>query len=71
MVPTTFALIGLIGFAVIWLMSRSDNPLTTASPVTRRPNSPIDEAERLLARRYAKGQINAEEYGRMLVILRH
>jgi len=41
-------------------------PITTAG----HPTSPLDEAERILARRYAKSEITAEEYSRMLSILR-
>lgn len=32
--------------------------------------SPVDEAERILARRYARGEIDSEQYRRMLAILR-
>ncbi len=38
---------------------------------TRRvPSSPTDEAERILASRYARGRITAEEYDRMAAVLR-
>jgi uncharacterized membrane protein len=52
-------------------MGRGNESLATSTHAVRRGTSPVDEAERLLARRYAKGQINADEYERMLVILRH
>lgn len=32
--------------------------------------SPLDEAERILGARYAHGDISADEYQRMLVVLR-
>lgn len=32
--------------------------------------SPLDEAERILARRYARGEITFREYGRMVAVLR-
>jgi uncharacterized membrane protein len=34
------------------------------------PRSPLDYAERILASRYARNEISADEYGRMLVVLR-
>lgn len=34
------------------------------------PVSPVDEAERIIAGRYASGRITAEEYSRMLQVLR-
>lgn len=34
------------------------------------PLSPLDEAERILASRYARGMITAEEYDRMCAVLR-
>ena len=42
-------------------------PVDTTTGTTR---SPLDEAERILGARYARGDISAEEYQRMLVILR-
>jgi uncharacterized membrane protein len=35
-----------------------------------RAASPVDEAERVLSRRYARGAINADEYDKMMAILR-
>lgn len=34
------------------------------------PRSPLDEAERILARRYARGEITFEEFERMMALLR-
>ena len=68
------AMIGVIVFtavAAIMIASRREGSLAGhafASPV--RGSSPLDEAERILARRYARGEITAEEYDRMLVIVR-
>ena len=39
-------------------------------PVGRTtPLSPLDEAERILASRYARGMITAEEYDRTIAVL--
>lgn len=37
---------------------------------TTTPSSPMDHAEKILASRYARHEISADEYGRMLVVLR-
>jgi|GEM_PF-2108771 len=39
------------------------------SPVSG-PVSPLDEAERILAGRYARGEITPDEFSRMLAVLR-
>lgn len=39
-------------------------------PQVTVPASPVDHAERILASRYARGLITAEEYERMLAVLR-
>jgi uncharacterized membrane protein len=50
--------------------------LASRTPMHRRgvrvsmPSSPLDHAEKILASRYARHEISAEEYGRMLVVLR-
>lgn len=38
-------------------------------PVSQTPATPLDQAELILSRRYARGEITAEQYSRMLVIL--
>ena len=38
--------------------------------IPNRPTSPMDEAERILATRYARGEITPDEYSRMLAVLR-
>jgi len=40
------------------------------SSIPSHPTSPMDEAERILATRYAKGEFTPDEYSRMLSILR-
>lgn len=55
---------------VVYLALRHSGSIALATPVASSPTSPFDEAERILARRYAQEQITAEEYGRMLAILR-
>lgn len=34
-------------------------------------HSPLEQAEQILAQRYAREEITAEQYERMLVLLRH
>ena len=66
----TFAAIGILGLAALALVSRQRNRVTVALSTLSRPTSPVDEAERVLARRYARGVITADEYRRMMAILR-
>ncbi len=66
------ALAGLTGVAAILIVSGnshafSGNHLATAAS---RPVSPLDEAERILGGRYARGEITSDEYARMMTILR-
>ncbi len=70
MLIAMLAVIGLTAIAGITIMGRRDGSLAAATPTHVRTNSPVDEAERILAHRYAKGEVTAEEYGRMLTILR-
>jgi len=56
--------------AVILVLTRHGGTYATATAGPTHPTSPLDEAERILARRYAQAQITAEEYSRMLAILR-
>lgn len=44
-------------------------PRTAARP-SRQESSPLDEAERILARRYSRGEITFDEYERMMTLLR-
>lgn len=69
MLLVTIVAISLTAAVAMAIVERRDNSLATTRPV--RGTSPIDEAEYILSQRYAKGEITAEEYDRMLVILRH
>lgn len=68
MLFVSIAVLGLSAIAAVAILGRREDSLATTRPV--RSASPIDEAERILSRRYARGEITAEEYDRMLVILR-
>jgi uncharacterized membrane protein len=62
---------GLMGIAVLMLMNREHGVMAGhAARLPHRPTSPLDEAERILAFRYAKGEVTRDEYQRMLAILR-
>lgn len=54
--------------AFVWSLAYLQPPRTSAS--AQLPVSPLDEAERILTQRYVRGTITAQEYERMLVILR-
>ncbi len=59
----TVAMIVCFGF----ILTRPEpQPILSADP---GDTSPLDQAARILASRYARGAITAEEYERMLVIL--
>jgi len=53
---------------LIWSITHGDVKLARSSAGVTR--SPISEAERILSARYARGEISATEYSRMLTILR-
>lgn len=65
-------LAALTGVATVLIVGGQLNayPGHHAVPIPHRPTSPMDEAERILATRYAKGEIGPDEYSRMLSILR-
>ena len=44
--------------------------LLRAVPARRTPTTPLEQAERILAARYARGQLSAREYERSLAVLR-
>jgi uncharacterized membrane protein len=71
MLLAMIAVTGLTALAAVAIVGHRDGALA-GSHASRaaRGTSPVDEAERILAHRYAKGEITAEEYDRMLVILR-
>ena len=71
MLLATIAVIGLTAIAAVAIVGHRDGAFAGPQPVrANRGSSPVDEAERILAQRYAMGEITAEEYDRMLVILR-
>ncbi len=71
MLLATLSVVILTAVAAVIIVGGREGSFAGAS-TTRvvRVTSPIDEAERILAHRYAIGDITAEEYNRMLVILR-
>lgn len=62
----------LIGGAalILWAMAREGRFNGAPTWATHRPASPLEQAEYILAQRYARRAITAEEYERMLAILR-
>jgi uncharacterized membrane protein len=70
MMLMTYTTIGVLAFAALWLVGKGRGRLAVAVTTLSRPASPVDEAERVLSRRYARGAISADEYGRMMAILR-
>jgi uncharacterized membrane protein len=70
MVLMTLTTLGVLAFAAMWAVGRERSRLAVAVTALSRPASPIDEAERVLARRYARGTISADEYDRMMAVLR-
>jgi uncharacterized membrane protein len=67
-----FTLALLTGVAAVLVIGGQPHAFSSGamSPVHSRPTSPLDEAERILGSRYAKGEITTDEYARMLAILR-
>jgi uncharacterized membrane protein len=71
MLLAAIVVIGLSALAAVAIVRRRDGVFVGTQPArATRGNSPVDEAERILAQRYAKGEITADEYNRMLAILR-
>ena len=74
MLLAMIAVVGLTAIAAVAIVGHRDGAFAGPHPQhvhARQGTSPVDEAERILAQRYAVGEITAEEYDRMLVILRH
>jgi uncharacterized membrane protein len=65
-------LAGLTGIAAVLIIGSQTGVFAGnhGSVIPSVPSSPLDEAERILATRYAKGEITPDEYARMLSILR-
>jgi len=66
----TYTVLGLLAAAALWVIGRERGRLVVAASSLSRPSSAVDEAERVLSRRYARGMISADEYDRMMAILR-
>jgi uncharacterized membrane protein len=66
------ALAGLTSVAAILIVSGNTHAFSGnhLAPASGRPVSPLDEAERILGGRYARGEITPDEYSRMMSILR-
>jgi uncharacterized membrane protein len=62
--------LGVTAIAAVAIVGSRDASFAGPTPARVRATSPVDEAERILAQRYAHGEITPEEYDRMLVILR-
>ena len=61
----------LIAIAVLAFLVYSLNTThPQASVVQAEPVTPIDEAARIVRARYARGEITAEQYQRILAVLR-
>jgi uncharacterized membrane protein len=67
---TTYTALAVIAVAALLVLGRERGRLAVAVTSLSRPASPVDEAERVLSRRYARGAITADEYSRMIAILR-
>jgi uncharacterized membrane protein len=66
----TYATLGVLALAALGVVGKRRGRLAVAVTTLSRPVSPVDEAERVLSRRYARGAISADEYDRMMAILR-
>lgn len=65
----TYTTLGVLALAVLLVVGRERGRLAVAVTSLSRPASPVDEAERVLSRRYARGAISTSEYQRMMTIL--
>jgi len=63
----TLLLFAAAFLAILMLGASATSPAMRPTPGR---TTPIDEAERILAGRYARGEISYEEYGRMVSVLR-
>jgi uncharacterized membrane protein len=70
MILVTYTALGVLVLAALWVIGRERGRLAVTATAFSRPSSPVDEAERVLSRRYARGAISADEYDRMMAILR-
>lgn len=65
-----YATLGVLLLAAAFVVGRERNRFAVAVSALSRPSSAVDEAERVLSRRYARGAVSADEYHRMMAILR-
>lgn len=56
--------------ATVYLVGRKTGALARLHALPAQHTSPMDEAERILTYRYAKGEITRDEFARMMAILR-
>jgi len=71
MLLAMIAVVGLTGIAAATIVAHHDGALAGDRPARLGVgSSAVDQAERILAHRYANHEITAEEYDRMLLILR-
>jgi uncharacterized membrane protein len=56
--------------SLLLLFAHNSRHEAAATGPSLHSSTPVDHAERILAGRYARGQITASEYQRMLAILR-
>lgn len=66
----TMILVTAFAFAAVALFVMLAARSHQTAPRVTKPTTPLDHAERILASRYARGVITAEEYERMLTVLR-
>jgi uncharacterized membrane protein len=71
MLLVMLAITVLTSLAAVAIVGHNQSAFVGSQPNrAARSTSPVDQAERILAHRYAKGEITADEYRRMLSILR-
>jgi uncharacterized membrane protein len=70
MLLAMLAVFALTAVAAATIATRREGALAGPRRARAYAASPVQEAERILAHRYAKGEISAQEYDRMLSILR-
>jgi uncharacterized membrane protein len=63
----TAAVLIVSGFMLIVMASVG---LSRSAQAARTPRTPLEQAERILAARYARGQLSAQQYQRSVAVLR-
>jgi len=64
-----FLTLSVIAFTALWIVGKQRNRLVAVTAFSH-PSSVVDEAARMLSRRYARGAVSADEYEKMMAILR-